>query len=147
MSGLPKQFYEDRALRDSARSVFLADLEHAKKSLSTKGFAQRLTDRITGRIGDGTKDVFEIAAAGAEANRSLIGILLAALVLWLARTPILEALGVQDLEVDDAPEDDEGIASDEETETFEDEPDGPDWFCEAAEELEIAEVMPGESDV
>lgn len=89
MVKLPQQFVEDRALRDAARSVLIADIAHARNSLSGKGIATR----VTSRIADGAKDVFEVAKVQAEDNRGILAILIGALVLWLAREPLLEALG------------------------------------------------------
>lgn len=89
MSRLPEQFHEDQALRDAARAVLFADLEHARVTLSGKGVASR----VAGRIGDGAKDVIEVAKGQADDKRGIIAALVAALFLWLARGPILEILG------------------------------------------------------
>lgn len=99
---------EDRELRDAAKAVLLADLEHAKASFSAKGVATR----IGGRIGDGAKDVLEVAKVQADDNRGVIAMLIGAIALWMGRTPILEILGLatpasQD-EVHDATSDDAG---------------------------------------
>nr|WP_298927677.1 hypothetical protein [uncultured Erythrobacter sp.] len=99
MSKLDRQFYEDRAMRDAAREVLMADIAHAKASLSGKSIA----GRITGRIGDGAKDVFEVAKTQGEDNRGIIAVLLGALILWLTRGPILEILGLEPVEeIEDA---------------------------------------------
>lgn len=90
MSKLEEQFLEDRALRDSARAVLLADIEHARTSLTPKA----VSERVTGRIGDGAKDVLEVAKTQADDNRGIIAILIGAVLLWLARGPILEILGL-----------------------------------------------------
>ncbi|MCK0128456.1 hypothetical protein [Erythrobacter sp. F6033] len=92
MSKLDRQFYEDRALRDAAREVFIADLAHAKVSLSGKGIAAR----VAGNIGDGAKDVIEVAKVHGEDNRGVIAALIGALILWFARAPILEILGIEE---------------------------------------------------
>lgn len=91
MGKLDQQFYEDRALRDAAREVVMADIAHAKSSLSGKS----ITGRVTGRIGEGAKDVFEVAKAHGEDNRGIIAALIGAIILWLAREPILEILGLE----------------------------------------------------
>ncbi|MFU7528890.1 hypothetical protein [Qipengyuania sp. ASV99] len=92
MSDLERRFIEDRAIRDAARAVLMADITHARASLSAKGVAAR----IGGRIGDGAKDVFEVAKAHSEDNRGIIAALIGAVLLWLGREPILEILGLSD---------------------------------------------------
>lgn len=90
MTRLPARFVEDRALRDAARSVLIADVTHARESLSAKGVATR----IGSRIGDGARDVVEVAKVQAENNRGVLAILIGALLLWLARHPLLELMGL-----------------------------------------------------
>ena len=94
MNDLWQQFLEDRALRDAARANFLADLEHARTSLSGKGIAERVVDRI----GEGARDVLEQASETAEDNRGILAVLIGAIVLWFARGPILELLGLEEAE-------------------------------------------------
>lgn len=106
MTDLPHSFVEDRALRDAARAVFLADLEHAKGALSRKGLPERLTDWLSRRLSLGLKDTVEVAAAGVNANRSGIAILVAALIVWFSRDTIMEVLGVQDPETGAEPDGD-----------------------------------------
>jgi len=109
MIKLDDQFVQDRALRDSARAVIMADITHARTSFSAKGVA----DRVGGRIGDGAKDVFEVAKTHSDDKRGIIAILIGAVLLWLAREPILEILGLSVFEEDgqdDAEFDDESIA-------------------------------------
>ncbi|MBV7259922.1 hypothetical protein [Erythrobacter crassostreae] len=103
MSKLDQQFYEDRALRDAAREVLMADIAHAKVSLSGKGIA----GRVAGRVGDGAKDVFEVAKVHSDDNRGIIAALIGALVLWFTRAPILEILGLEEAEdqIEATPED------------------------------------------
>ncbi|WP_299192447.1 hypothetical protein [uncultured Erythrobacter sp.] len=90
MSKRLEQFHEDRAIRDAARAVLLADIEHARVSFSAKGVA----DRVGGRIGDGAKDVLEVAKTQADSNRGIIAALIGAILLWLGRDTILELLGL-----------------------------------------------------
>ncbi|MDY7097384.1 MAG: hypothetical protein SXU28_04535 [Pseudomonadota bacterium] len=97
MSRIPDQFHEDRALRDAARAVLMADIEHARVTLSGKGVATR----VAGRIGDGAKDVLEVAKTQADDNRGIVAALIGALVLWLARVPILQILGLAPFEDED----------------------------------------------
>ena len=89
MTKLPAQFVEDKALRDSARDVLVADIAHAKSSLSAKGVATR----VGSRIGDGAKDVVEVARLQADDKRGVLAVLIGSIVLWIAREPIFELLG------------------------------------------------------
>ncbi len=104
MNHLSSQFKEDRALRDAAKSVLMADIEHVQASLSGKGMATR----VAGRIGDGAKDAIEAAKLHAGDNRGILAGVIAVLAMWLARGPILEILGL----ADDEPGD-EGYGGDE----------------------------------
>lgn len=100
MSNLEERFREDRALRDAARAVLMADLEHMKSSLSTKG----VFSRVSSRIGDGAVDVFETAREQASDNRGIIAALIGAILLWLGREPILDVLGLGEPDDGDAVE-------------------------------------------
>ncbi len=117
MSKLMTRFEEDRRMRDTARVVFMADIAHAKTALSAKGVA----DRIGGRIGDGAKDVFEVAKVHSEDNRGIIAALIGAVLLWLAREPIMEILGVEADELEE-PEGTEISENPETPSEFEDNP-------------------------
>ena len=90
MSDLEQQFYADRALRNAALTVLKADFEHAKTSFSGKGLA----DRLTGRIGEGAKDVIEAAREKTDDNLGIIALLVSAIVLWFSREPIADFLGL-----------------------------------------------------
>ncbi|MHA7818254.1 MAG: hypothetical protein ACX930_01260 [Erythrobacter sp.] len=90
MSNLEERFREDRELRNAAYAVLKADLEHVKSSLSTKG----VVSRVGSRIGGGAVDVFETAREQASDNRGIIAALIGAILLWLGREPILDAIGL-----------------------------------------------------
>ena len=92
MSKLSKQFVEDKALRDSAREVLMADVGHARGTFSAKGIATK----VGGRVGDGAKDVFEVAKVHADDKRGLLALLIGAAALFFARRPIMEVLGLGD---------------------------------------------------
>ncbi|MEM1195877.1 MAG: hypothetical protein AAGH57_07210 [Pseudomonadota bacterium] len=92
MSRLPEEFQQDKALRDAALAVLVADIEHARVSLSGKAVAAR----VVGTIGDGARDALEVAKGHADDNRGFIAALIAALALWLARVPLLEILGLRE---------------------------------------------------
>ncbi|MEL6238455.1 MAG: hypothetical protein AAFQ90_07655 [Pseudomonadota bacterium] len=90
MSRLPHEFYEDRALRDAARALVIADIENTRKALSGK----KVAARFVGTIGDGAKDALEIAKTHADTHQGLIAGVIAALALWFARVPLLEFFGM-----------------------------------------------------
>ena len=98
MSRLPDTFHQDRALRDAARDVLFADVEHARNTLSGKAIA----GRVAGRVGDGAKDVLEVAKVNATDKQGLLAGLIAVIALWLARGPIMELLGLTEPPADDA---------------------------------------------
>lgn len=98
MSRLPDEFHQDRALRDAARDVLMADIEHAKAAFSGKALA----GRVTGRIGDGAKDALDVAKGHAGEHRGLIAGLIALIMLWLAREPVSQWLGFGDEDSDSA---------------------------------------------
>lgn len=94
MSKLEERLKQDRELRDAAKAVLLADIDHARDSLSARGVA----NRVGTRIGDGALDVFATAKEHASDNRGIIAALIGAILLWLGREPLLEALGFADSE-------------------------------------------------
>ena len=96
MSKLEQQMREDRILRDAAKAVLMADIAHARNTLSPSGVAERVGERI----GDGAKDVFEVAKIHADDNRGILAALIGALLLWIGRGPILEILGLRDEDED-----------------------------------------------
>ncbi|MEM9084844.1 MAG: hypothetical protein AAGB23_02855 [Pseudomonadota bacterium] len=86
MSNLPDEFQQDLALRDAARAVLVADIEHARTSMTGKAIA----GRVTGRIGDGAKDVLEVAKIHATEQRGVLAGIVALIALWFAREPLFE---------------------------------------------------------
>lgn len=90
MSKLQQQFEEDRAIKNAARRVLLTDFAHAKTALSAKGLA----NRIGGRVGDGAKDIFYTVKLHADDNRGILAALIGAVIIWFARAPIMEILGI-----------------------------------------------------
>jgi hypothetical protein len=93
---LERQLREDRALRNAARALFEADLAHLRASLAGKSISSRIAERI----GEGASDVLDEAIEVADNNKGVIATLLAAIVLWFARHPILDMFS------DDEDEDD-----------------------------------------
>ena len=94
-----ERMLEDRYLRDSARALVEADVEHVKTDLARKGLAARTFDTVK----DGAIDLYEEAVDAAEDNKGALAALIAAVVVWFARNPLLDLLGLG--EGDDASED------------------------------------------
>ena len=80
---------EDKYLRDSARALVEADIEHLKTDVSQKSLATRAMERAR----EGAAELYEEAIDIADDNKGALAALLAAVVLWFARNPILEMLG------------------------------------------------------
>lgn len=89
MNRLPDHFREDRALRDAARKILLADVEHARNALTGKAVA----GRFAGRIGHGAKDVLDLVRDRLSNHQGIFAGFMALIVLWFARGPILDVLG------------------------------------------------------
>ncbi len=94
MTRLPDRFIEDRAIRDAARAVLTEDIERLRTSLGEEGIASRVStgvsSTITARVRTGARDVLAQAKAQAGDHQGVIAVLLGALILWLARGPILD---------------------------------------------------------
>ena len=105
MTDLPQRFIEDRRLRDAARAVLAEDIERLRANLSEQGIASRVSSgvssTISSRIRTGARDVLAQAKAQAGDHKGVLGVLVGAIVLWLARGPIVDWLdGVDDAEED-----------------------------------------------
>jgi hypothetical protein len=108
MTRLPQRFIEDRAMRDAARAVLTEDIEHLRASLSQQGIAGRVTSGVTGtisaRIRSGARDVLAQAKAQAGDYKGVLAVLVGAIILWLARGPILDWIDEwAEAEADDEP--------------------------------------------
>ena len=90
MSDRKAQMLADRYLRDSARALVDADIQHIKADFAHKGLGQRAMDRVT----EGAMDLYEEAIEVAEDNKGALAALIAAVVVWFARNPILAAFGL-----------------------------------------------------
>ena len=88
---------EDKYLRDSARALVEADIEHIKADFAHKGLGERAMDRVT----EGAMDLYEEAIDVAEDNKGVLAALVAAIVVWFARNPLLELLGIVNDEEDE----------------------------------------------
>ena len=89
MSDLEHRLAEDKALRDAALALFKADLALVRADLAERGLGQRIADRV----GEGTMEMLDEATDFAEDNKGKVAAGIAAVVLWFARGPILDALG------------------------------------------------------
>ncbi len=89
-AALPHRFIEDRALRDAARAVLAEDIERLRAQLGEESIASRVSSSvsstITGRIRSGARDV--LAQAGD--HKGVLAVLIGAIILFLARGPILD---------------------------------------------------------
>lgn len=82
---LERQLVEDRALRDAALALVKADIAHLRTDMSAKGIGSRFADRMS----EGAVDVFEEAVEVADNNRGVLATLVAAVLIWFARNPIM----------------------------------------------------------
>ena len=89
---LERQLREDRALRNAARALFEADLANIKASLTGRSISSRIVDRI----GEGAAEVLDEAIEVADNHKGVIATLIAAIVLWFARQPIIELFSGDD---------------------------------------------------
>ncbi|KWV95927.1 hypothetical protein [Erythrobacter sp. AP23] len=96
MSYRRTRMLEDKYLRDSARALVEADIEHLKSDFAHKGLAERALDRMK----EGATDLYEEAVDVAEDNKGALAALIAAIVVWFARNPIMELFGLN-AEADD----------------------------------------------
>ena len=89
MSDLERRLEEDRLLRDAALGLFKADLALIRAGVAERGIGTRIKDRL----GEGTADMLDDAVDYAEENPGKVAAVIAAVVLWFARGPIIDALG------------------------------------------------------
>ena len=108
MTPLPDRFIEDRAMRDAARALLADDLARVRESLSEQGIASRVSSSvsttITGRMRAGARDVLAQARSQASDHKGVLALLIGAIILFLARGPILDWLDDSEEtgEIDDA---------------------------------------------
>ena len=92
MSDPLRKMIEDRAVRDAAMALVKADLAHLRNDLTTRGLGARFMDRVA----EGANDVLDEAVDVAENNRGVLITLVAAIVLWFSRNPIMALFTGQD---------------------------------------------------
>lgn len=102
MTSRRARMIEDRYLRDSAKALMEADLEHLKTGLSQRGLTERALDKVR----EGAVDIYEEAVEVAEDNKGALAALVAAVIVWFARNPILGLFGLGE-EADTSDEHDE----------------------------------------
>lgn len=97
MSDSSARMREDRALRDASLALFMADIAHLRASLAGKS----IQERIVKRVSEGAVDVFEEAVEVADNHRGLLATLIAAVLIWFARNPILSLFIEDEQEAED----------------------------------------------
>ena len=111
MTRLPDRFIEDRQLRDAARTVLTEDIDRLRESLAEQGIASRVStgvsSTISERVRSGARDMLSEVRAQAGERKGLIVGIIAVIVLFLARGPILD--WIEELLESDFDEDDEAI--------------------------------------
>ena len=85
---MARRLAEDRAMRDAALALFKADLAMVRADLNERGLGGRIKDRL----GESTLEVLDDAADFAGENKGVVAAVVAAVMLWFARRPILGAL-------------------------------------------------------
>jgi hypothetical protein len=114
MTRLPDRFIEDRALRDATRAVLTEDIERLRATLGEQGIASRVSSGVGSTISDrvkaGASDLLEQARVQAGDHKGVLALLIGAIILFLARGPILDWF-----ETLDAEDDENEAASDPET--------------------------------
>ena len=96
MSDRKAQMLEDRALRDASLALVKADIAHLKANFAGKSMSERVIERVSGSA----VEVFDEAVEVADSNRGVLATLLAAVVLWFARNPIMALFQDEDEDVD-----------------------------------------------
>ena len=81
---------EDKHLRDSARALVEADVEHIKADFANKGMAKRALFRLRENAGE----LYDEALDVADSNKGAVAAVFAALIVWFARNPLLDMVGL-----------------------------------------------------
>ena len=81
---------EDKHMRDSARALVEADVEHIKADFANKGMAKRALFRLRENAGE----LYDEALDVADSNKGAVAAVFAALVVWFARNPLLDMVGL-----------------------------------------------------
>ena len=106
---------EDRALRETARSIVTAQLAHLRQGLSGKRIGESLADKV----GDDAFDAFERATSTAKKNGGIVialaGVAAAALA-WKPLTAFVQSLNTSENE-------DSGMLPDQDSRAIEEQSD------------------------
>jgi len=115
MTARGRQMRADRALRNSALALVKADIANLRGDLAKRSPAERAMDKAK----DAAIDVLDEAAYVTDQHRGLASAVVAAIILWFARRPILGLLFGRD---EDEDEEDDGYDRDRAEYDFADEP-------------------------
>ena len=88
MTWRQERMREDRHIRDAARALVEADIKNLRADLSARSIGERAVDRLA----VGASEVYEEAIEVAADNKGALMAIVAALGLWFARHPILDAV-------------------------------------------------------
>lgn len=96
MGRFAQQLIEDRATRDAARATFDVRLAQIRQDLDARGVGGRIADKL----GHDALDAFDEAVEIANQNRGIVAGTIAAVMIWLFRSPIIAwvegLLGIED---------------------------------------------------
>ncbi len=109
MTDLHSRMVADRHLRDAARALVEADVQNFRNNLRSENIANRALHRVKDSVSGLYDDAIDVAVD----NKGIVAAVIAAIVVWLARTPILALFGFSQ-EEEEQDDDDVDAASDEE---------------------------------
>lgn len=92
MTNRMDQLKDDRAIRDTARGLFQANIEHLRGLIEVNANRDRLAQRATDEIRELTNDAGQAAAK----NKGAIAFIAAAIVLWFSRDGIASLINRSD---------------------------------------------------
>lgn len=107
MSTPDQRLQHDRALRDAALRLVKADLALVRGDLAARGVGTRVADRV----GDAALETLDDTVAYAQGHRGQVAAAITALVLFLFRGPLLDALAalIGDDEAEDEDQDEDMV--------------------------------------
>lgn len=92
MSKLKRQLEEDRALRDSARTLFRKELEHIRQEVAPQALGERVADRVGEKVDAASDSAVGFARSHGGTFAAAGGAIVSAVGLWLARKPLFSRL-------------------------------------------------------
>lgn len=107
MSTPDERWQHDRALRDAALRLVKADIALVRDDLAARGVGTRVADRV----GDAALETLDDAVGYAQDHRGQVAAAITALVLFLFRGPLLDALAalIGDDEAEDEDQDEDMV--------------------------------------